>query len=267
MTEAAPSVLEAVLRHDRTVVVVMLIAVIVLCWLGIALGGGMEMSAVQMTRMLRDMAMTPAVWTPAYPVLMFVMWWAMIVAMMLPSAAPVLLIFARISRRERAQERPWVPTWALAAGYLTVWAGFSAAAVALRWGLERGKLFSPMMATITALIWRGNPRRCRIMAAHTNQACLPASVPIAGRVSCRTLACRRRWRVPNGVGARRLLPWMLLVPDDAAVLWQRYELWWIGGLAAYVLLEKLMPFRQLARLGCWCRASRLGCILLMPTSL
>ena len=35
---------------------------------------------------------------------MFAMWWVMMVAMMLPSAAPILLIFARISRRERAAE-------------------------------------------------------------------------------------------------------------------------------------------------------------------
>ena len=38
--------------------------------------------------------MTPAVWTPVYAVLMFVMWWAMMVAMMLPSAAPMILLFA-----------------------------------------------------------------------------------------------------------------------------------------------------------------------------
>ena len=61
MTETAPSVLEAVLRRDRTVVVAALVMVIGLSWLWIALGAGMEMSAVEMTRMPRDMVMTPAV--------------------------------------------------------------------------------------------------------------------------------------------------------------------------------------------------------------
>jgi predicted metal-binding membrane protein len=61
MTEAAPSVLEAVLRRDRAVVVAALVMVIGLSWLWIALGAGMEMSAVEMTRMPRDMVMTPAV--------------------------------------------------------------------------------------------------------------------------------------------------------------------------------------------------------------
>jgi len=53
MTEAAPSVLEAVLRRDRAVVVAALVMVIGLSWLWIALGAGMEMSAVEMTRMPR----------------------------------------------------------------------------------------------------------------------------------------------------------------------------------------------------------------------
>ena len=65
----------------------------------------------------------------------------------------MLLIFARISRRERAAERPWVPTGIFAAGYVAVWAGFSAVAVALQWALEAAGLLSAMMATTTA--WLG----------------------------------------------------------------------------------------------------------------
>jgi predicted metal-binding membrane protein len=153
MIEAARSVLEAALLRDRTVVVLALVLVIAVCWLWIALGAGMEMSAVEMTRMPRDMAMTPAVWTPDHAALMLAMWWVMMVAMMLPSAAPVLLVFARISRRERAAERPWVPTGIFAAGYVAVWAGFSALAVVLHWALEAAGLLSAMMATTTA--WTG----------------------------------------------------------------------------------------------------------------
>jgi predicted metal-binding membrane protein len=88
MTETAPSVLEAVLRRDRTVVVAALVMVVGLSWLWIALGAGMEMSAVEMTRMPRDMVMTPAAWTPAYAALMFAMWSVMMVAMMLRAPPP-----------------------------------------------------------------------------------------------------------------------------------------------------------------------------------
>ena len=107
---APPSMLEEVLRRDRAIVVVALLSVIALSWLWVALGAGMDMSAVEMTRMPRDMVMTPAVWTAGYAALMVSMWFVMMVAMMLPSATPMLLIFARVSRRERAAERPWVPT-------------------------------------------------------------------------------------------------------------------------------------------------------------
>ena len=50
--------------------------------------------------------MSPAVWTPAYAGLMFVMWWVMMVAMMLPSASPMILLFARIQRSQQAKGAP-----------------------------------------------------------------------------------------------------------------------------------------------------------------
>ena len=74
MTDAVSSLLEAALRRDRAVVVTALIAVIFLSWLWVALGAGMEMSAVEMTRMPCDMVMVRAVWEPAYAAMMFAMW-------------------------------------------------------------------------------------------------------------------------------------------------------------------------------------------------
>jgi predicted metal-binding membrane protein len=160
MTEAAPSWFEAILRRDRTVVVSALVVVIALSWLWIVLGAGVGMSAVEMTRMPRDTVMTPATWTPSYAFLMFLMWWVMMVAMMLPSAAPILLIFARISRRERVAEGPWTPTSCFAVGYLAVWAGFSVLATALQWGLEWSALLSAMTVPTAVLARSGNIDRC-----------------------------------------------------------------------------------------------------------
>src|SRR6478672_13008763 len=148
---APPSMLEEV--SDRAIVVVALLSVIALSWLWVALGAGMDMSAVEMTRMPRDMVMTPAVWTAGYAALMVSMWFVMMVAMMLPSATPMLLIFARVSRRERAAERPWVPIGIFASGYLAAWACFSAGAVAMQWGLEESALLSAMM--VTTATWLG----------------------------------------------------------------------------------------------------------------
>ncbi len=97
ITVSVDATLEAMARRDRSVVLIALAAVIALSWAYLLAGAGMEMSAVEMTRMSQvrnseataGMAMmTPATWTPGYAVLMFFMWWIMMLAMMLPSAAP-----------------------------------------------------------------------------------------------------------------------------------------------------------------------------------
>ena len=98
--------------------------------------------------------MVPAAWTLGYAGLMFVMWWTMMAAMMLPSAAPILLLFARVNRNQKAGGRPFVPAGIFAAGYLVAWGGFSALATVLQWELEQLGLLSPMMATTS--YWLGS---------------------------------------------------------------------------------------------------------------
>jgi predicted metal-binding membrane protein len=238
---ASSSIFEAALRRDRVVVMIALSAVIVLSWTWIALGAGMEITAIEMTRMPRNMVMAPAVWTPVYTALMFVMWWVMMVAMMLPSAAPILLIFSRVGRRERLARRPDVSIGVFAAGYLAVWAAFSALAVLLQWWLERSGLLSSMMSTTTAwlgamiLIAAGLWQLTPIKHACLRQCRSPVSFLAA------------HWR-PGNSGAFRMglthgaycvgCCWFLM-----ALLFFGgvMNLWWIGGLAAYVLIEKLLP--------------------------
>jgi predicted metal-binding membrane protein len=151
------TVLEAVLRRDRQVVVAALIAVIAMGWLWILLGAGTGMSAMDMLRgaSAGGMAgmMAPAAWSLGYAGVMFTMWWVMMAAMMLPSAAPMLLLFARINRKGKSAGRPFVPTGIFAAGYLLAWGGFSVLATGLQWALERFGLLSPMMATTS--YWLG----------------------------------------------------------------------------------------------------------------
>ena len=113
---------------------------------------------------------------------MFSMWWVMMVAMMLPSATPMLLIFARVSRRERAAERPWVPTGIFASGYLAAWAGFSAAAVALQWGLEESATAVGNDGDHHGLARRRDPDRRRALADSRRSsmpACASADRPSA----------------------------------------------------------------------------------------
>jgi predicted metal-binding membrane protein len=122
--------LEAILRRDRQVVVAALIVVIAMAWLWILFGAGTGMSAMDVIvgpspdHMASIMA--PALWTASYAGIMFTMWWVMMAAMMLPSAAPILLLFPRINRQEKSAGRPFIPTGIFAAAYLIAWGAFSA---------------------------------------------------------------------------------------------------------------------------------------------
>src|SRR5689334_1745062 len=141
MTATDTTLLEAVLRRDRAVVVAALVAVITIAWIWILLGAGTGMTTMDMAlgSGMSGMAgmMVPAAWTLGYAGLMFVMWWAMMAAMMLPSAAPILLLFARVNRNQKAGGRPFIPSGIFASGYLAAWGGFSALATGLQGELEQ----------------------------------------------------------------------------------------------------------------------------------
>src|SRR5690606_1358458 len=76
------------------------------------------------------------------------MWWVMMIAMMTPSAAPLVLLYARVMRHRAARDiaaAPYVPSLALAVGYLAVWLAFSVAATALQSALVGAQLISGTM--------------------------------------------------------------------------------------------------------------------------
>src|SRR5260370_37348422 len=84
--------------------------------------------------------------------LVFAMWAVMMVAMMVPSATPMLLAFATITRSRSAQGRAFVPLWVFLAGYLVLWTAFSLAATLAQWGLHSLALISPMMVGTSPLL-------------------------------------------------------------------------------------------------------------------
>jgi len=133
------------LRHDRVVVLASLGSVVLLAWSYLLLGAGMQMEMMDMGGG-QMMAMLPE-WTPGYGLLVFVMWAVMMVAMMLPSAAPVTLLVASIARKRAATggKRGRV-TPLFVAGYLSVWFAFAAAATLVQWRLEAAELVSDTMA-------------------------------------------------------------------------------------------------------------------------
>jgi predicted metal-binding membrane protein len=84
--------------------------------------------------------------------LTFGMWAVMMVAMMTPSAAPMILMFAGVNQRRRKQQVSYAPTSVFLAGYLGVWAAFSVLATAAQWGLHTVSLLSPMMAITSPVL-------------------------------------------------------------------------------------------------------------------
>ena len=88
------SLIEGALRRDRVLVVSCLLLVVVLSWAYLLTGAGMMQ---EMGDMLMPMSSGP--WTLGRACLVLVMWAVMMAAMMLPSAAPMILLYATIARR------------------------------------------------------------------------------------------------------------------------------------------------------------------------
>ncbi|MGQ4807290.1 hypothetical protein NKDENANG_00634 [Candidatus Entotheonellaceae bacterium PAL068K] len=265
------SVLESVLERDRTIVIAGLVTVIILSWLYILLGAGMGMTAFEMTtmsmpgsasqidragdgngmsshkgmggtmRMAHSAMMQPTVWTPFYAVLMFFMWWIMMVAMMLPGASPMVLLFARIQRSQKVKAAPFVSTSVFTLGYLVAWGVFSVLAAGAQWILERAGLLSTMMVSTSGLF-----AGILLLVAGIYQltplkhACLK---------HCRSPLqfIMHHWRdgtfgafrmgVHHGAVCLACCWFLMALLFVSGVM----NLYWIIGLAIFVLLEKTIP--------------------------
>jgi predicted metal-binding membrane protein len=231
--------LRTVLRHDRAVVLASLAAVIAIAWIWLLLGAGIEMDAMDMGGG-EIMLMTPP-WTPGYAMLIFLMWTIMMMAMMLPSAAPAILLVAALGRERGVGDG--APTAGLfALGYVLVWTGFSLAATFLQWGLDQAGIMSGAMAMGSAVAVG-----CVLVAAGIyqwtplKQACLR---------HCRSPLSflLHHWRsgtwgaVESGLrhGAFCLgCCWMLMALLFVGGL---MNLMWIAALALLVLVEKTLPW-------------------------
>jgi predicted metal-binding membrane protein len=64
-------------------------------------------------------------------------WVVMMVAMMFPTATPMILTFARVQAGKRQRGEVFVPTWSVVAAYLVVWIAFGALAFVVAVGAER----------------------------------------------------------------------------------------------------------------------------------
>lgn len=166
----------------------------------------------------------------------------MMAGMMLPSAAPLLLLYAGSARSRAGGAHATVRVYAMAAGYLVVWAAFSVGATLLQRFLSSLLVLSPMMEI-------SNPRIAGALlvlagvyqVTPLKHACLATcSSPVAFLM--------RRWR-DGTFGAFRLAVehgvlcvggcWALMLLLFAGGV---MNLTVIASLTAFLLLEKLTPF-------------------------
>jgi predicted metal-binding membrane protein len=168
------------------------------------------------------------------------MWVAMMAAMMLPSAAPTVLLVAALAWERPASSNLPAAAILFASGYLRVWCGFSFAATLLQWGLDEFGLLSETMAfgnsilASTVLIAAGVYQWTPLRDTCLRHCRLPTEFLI------------RYWR-PGSLGAvltgvRHGLfcfgcCWMLMALLFVGGV---MNLAWIGVIALFVLLEKTM---------------------------
>jgi predicted metal-binding membrane protein len=145
--------LESALRNDRRIVLAALAAMALLAW-AYMVHEARSFDRTQICRCFGVAMSGPETkpWSSATIAPLFLMWAEMMVAMMIPSAAPMILTFARVSRQRREQERPFVPAGLLLLGYLLVWCAFSLFAALAQWALHGAALLSPTMTSRSPLL-------------------------------------------------------------------------------------------------------------------
>ena len=144
--------LEVVLRRDRAVIIASLLVITGLSWAYVLWlvddmwMGGMDMTGFRMIPAGMGLMMpTSAPWRPIEFAFVFVMWVVMMIGMMTPSAAPMVLLYARVGRQAAVQGKPFAASGWFFGGYLLVWMAFAIAATLAQWALERAALLTPMM--------------------------------------------------------------------------------------------------------------------------
>jgi len=221
----------------------------VLAWIYLLTGAGTGMSVRAMTALtlfphLHGASDSAFAWSGSYWILMVAMWWIMMIAMMAPSAAPTILLYASVHRHAEAsgQLRDSVaPTGAFVAGYLLVWLAFSMLATFAQWSLERSGLLS-----ISTMGSQSRWLSAALLLAAGVYQFLPLKHACLAHCRAPASFLSRHWR-PHAAGALRLgvlhgafcvgCCWVLM-----AILFVGgvMNVAWIAALTVLVLLEKLL---------------------------
>jgi predicted metal-binding membrane protein len=232
------TVVEAALGRPSLTLIVLVAVLPLACWAWVV-------------AMARDMYgpmtgasawMMTVTWDAPRLLLLWAMWAAMMAGMMLPTITPLLMLYARAVRNRTDITNPSQRIYAMAAGYVLVWALFSVGATVLQRALSAASLLTMMM----------EPASSRAAAVLLLVAGVYQLTPLKAAClrGCRTpiTALSARWR-EGAAGA-----FQMGVAHGLYCLgccWALMLLLFAGGvmnlavilvLTAWVALEKLAPF-------------------------
>ena len=227
--------------RDRALLVISIVTMCALAW-AYLIHLVSEMPPMASETAVASMAMpSDHAWELLDFTVMFAMWSVMMVAMMLPTATPMILLYERICRRRESQGKPRNPIALFVGGYLLVWIGFSVLATLMNWALHSAELLNSMMGRLTPDV-------------------AGISLLVAGAYQWTTLkyACLTHCRSPvgflmshwreGGWGAARMgahhgfyclgCCWLLML---LLFVLGVMNLLWIAVLTVFVLAEKVVP--------------------------
>ncbi len=230
-------------RLDRVVVVALIVLVAAAAWL-FTVDQARQMDAME-AAMWRDMNMSmndmePS-WKPLDALLVFMMWSAMMAAMMVPGTAPMIAAFATINHRRRERQAPYVPTAVFLAGYLVVWVGSSLLATAAQYLLQKAELITTMMQSasnafsaalfLVAGLYQFSPLKERCLSLCRSPDGFILSEWRDGAAGALVMGIRHGLFCLGCCAALMLLLFAVAVMD----------LRWVAALAVLVTAEKLLP--------------------------
>lgn len=177
--------------------------------------------------------------------LLFMMWAVMMVAMMLPSASPMIASYARIVHGRA--DSPAAAVWLFAAAYLVVWTLFSVAATASQIALQRAALMTNALTTrplvsalilVAAGIYQFTPLKDSCLASCRSPLGFLMTEWRAGASGAFRMGLRHGAYCVGCCWTLMLLLFILGVMN----------LLWVAAISALVLLEKVTPWgRTIAR--------------------
>ena len=225
----------------RTLVVLSIITMCALAWAYLIYLVS-EMPTMVFVALSMNMGM-PANHTWAWVdfIAMFVMWSVMMVAMMLPSATPMILLYEKINQKRESERKRRNSVALFIGGYLLVWIGFSVLATLANWVLHSGGLLSFMMGQVTSIV-----AGVSLIAAGVYQW---TRLKYACLAHCRSPVAFLMAHWNNGrLGAVRMgahhglyclgCCWLLMALIFVLGV---MNLVWIAALTIFVLAEKIVP--------------------------